>query len=227
MQTADSFALAKKSVSALSNALQVKLGSINADCESAAIAKIDALLQDAKPDATRFRVPPLEAAHKIWLNSIKQKERLYTDEISRVLKMQGVVFAPQDKRYLTTLVGDAFSPTLYAGRTHRFVEAVRRTAQSYGVVFDTRIYQVSVRAGAFDAALYNLLAGSRDRILAEVALLAQAATPSDVLSFKHRWNYFKNHPGQWVWVVMVPFLVWMAAKLEYQAILIRIRNGLA
>jgi hypothetical protein len=227
MQSADSFAFAKKSVSALSYALQVKLDSINADCETAAIAKTDALLQDAKPDAARFRWPSLEAAHEIWLNSIKQKERLYTDEISRALKMQGVIFAPQDKRYLTTLVGDAFSPTLYASRTHRFVESVDRTAQSYGAIFDDRVYGVSVRAGAFDAAIHNLLAGSRDGILAEVELLAQAATPSDVLSFKHRWNYFKNHPGQWVWVVMVPFLVWMAAKLDYQAILIRIRNWLA
>ena len=196
----------------IASVLQTKLEALDAECEAAARPSVDKLYVEARYDGSRFCVPSFQAAGKIWLDVIAEKERHFIWEIGRVMGTPGAILSQAGGAKIQGVVEATFSDFKYLERLVRFSEGVAQRAAAYGIRLDLVAYRLDIADSAYRAGVTSAVRKARANVLAELALHSQSSVPDSVRLWRTWWLYFCAHPWKTLGVLALLGLVWLISS---------------
>jgi hypothetical protein len=180
-------------------AIDIRLKTLDARCESAARKEFDKLLEDAQNDEANFRAPSPQAVEAIWLKLIAKKEYEFIQEIDKVLGQKpsgevddkSVIPGKEDAATVEETIDELFADDRYLERMQEFYQEVARKTTLDERVSDAQAKRMDLLDATYRTGIKSALRRARHNVLAKWEPYKPLAAPEDT-SFLSQWRHYST-----------------------------------
>jgi hypothetical protein len=180
-------------------ALDIRLKTLDADCESAAETEYNKLFEDAQNGGANLRPPSPQAVEAIWLKLIAKKEYEFIQEIDNVLGPKSAdqaaakpaISSKEDIATVEETIDELLADDRYLERMQEFYQEVARKTTPDVSSSNAQAKRLDLIDATYRTGIKSALHNARRNVLAELEPYRRPAAPEDT-SFLSQWRRYST-----------------------------------